>query len=356
MIDQKLHKNRGRNYPISFAPMMGITDKFYRYFMRQITRHTLLYTQMVTTGAILRGDRQKILDFSDEEKPLAIQLGGDEPKQLEECAKVVTDYGFDEINLNVGCPSERVQEGNFGACLMAQPDVVARAVEKMRNATHLPVTVKHRIGIENLDRYEDLANFVQTVSQAGCNRFIVHARIAVLGGLSPRQNRRVPPLRYQDVYRLKKDFPDLVIEINGHIKSMEEALPHLDFVDGVMIGRAAYENPFIFSLADSLFFNSQKQLPSRREIIETMISYIEKWNRKDENPSDDQPSPYRIIRHLLNLFSHRRGAKAWKRYLSENSHKTATPGVLLKEAMEKVPPGILDDRAVLPSAISEMAG
>ena len=210
--------------------MMDRTDRHYRYFMRQITRRTLLYTEMIVSQAIVHGDRNKLLDFSLEEKPLVLQLGGEKPKELAECAKIGEDWGYDAINLNIGCPSPRVQSGNFGACLMSQPELVGRAVAQMQKAVNIPVTVKHRIGIDNCDRYEDMARFVKIVSEAGCAHFSVHARKAWLQGLSPKENRNVPPLRYEDVYRLKQDFPQLYIEINGGITTTEATKHHLQFV------------------------------------------------------------------------------------------------------------------------------
>ena len=236
--------------PLSIAPMMERTDRHYRYFMRQMTRRTLLYTEMITTAAILHGDREKLLGFSSEEKPLSLQVGGDNPQELAECARIAEDMGYDEINLNVGCPSNRVQNGNFGACLMAQPERVAQAVEAMQKAVDLPVTVKHRIGIDQRDRYEDMAHFVRIVSEVGCRRFTVHARKAWLKGLSPKENRNIPPLRYQDVHRLKQEFPHLFIEINGGITTLEQVQEQLKLVDAVMIGRAAYDNPYLFATVD----------------------------------------------------------------------------------------------------------
>jgi len=232
-------------YPVSVAPMMDYSDRHFRYFMRQMTKKALLYTEMINTQAIIHGDRHKLLDFSPLEKPVALQLGGDNPHQLAECAKIGQDWGYDEINLNVGCPSSRVQSGNFGACLMAQPEKVAKCVETMIEAVDIPVTVKHRIGIDNQDSYENMANFVKIVAEGGCQRFVVHARKAWLQGLSPKENRHIPPLRYEEVYRLKQEFPHLIIEINGGITTIEAIQTHLNYVDGVMIGRVACDNPYI---------------------------------------------------------------------------------------------------------------
>ena len=340
------HQRRGRIWPVSVAPMMEWTDRHYRFFMRQISRHTLLYTQMKTTGAVLRGNREKVLAFSELEKPLALQLGGDDPVELAESARIAQDMGYDEVNLNIGCPSDRVQSGNFGACLMARPSTVAAGVAAMRRAVSLPVTVKHRIGIDDLQRYEDMAEFVRIVAEAGCDRFTVHSRIAWLKGLSPRENRSVPPLRYEDVYRLKADFPHLIIEINGGINSAAAVMHHLQQVDGVMIGRAAYENPFLFACFDQQFYGAPGPAPTRREVLDAMIPYIERWRR------DADVYPNRIIRHMLGLFAHQRGARAWKRYLSENVHLPGTTAAILRDAAAHVPAAILDER---PQPLAEPA-
>jgi tRNA-dihydrouridine synthase A len=326
---------RGQTWPLSIAPMMDRTDRHYRYFMRQITRHTLLYTEMITTAALLHGDRNKLMGFSEVEKPLALQLGGDDRAHLARCARLAEDWGYDEVNLNVGCPSDRVQHGHFGACLMAQPTLVAHCVEAMCQATTLPVTVKHRIGIDDLDRYEDMVHFVHAVAQAGCDRFIVHARKAVLQGLSPRENRTVPPLRYDDVYRLKADFPTLRIEINGGITALLQATAHLQYVDGAMLGRAAYDHPYLFAEADALCFGDTTPSPTRRQVLEAMLSYLEHWAAQGL-------LPYRIVRHLLNLFAYQRSARLWKRYLSERTWVPETAVAALREAMGLVPDEVLD--------------
>jgi len=314
---------------LSIAPMMERTDRHYRYFMRQITRRTLLYTEMVTVAAILHGDRAKLLGFSPTEKPLALQVGGDDPQQLAFCARIAEDMGYDEINLNVGCPSSRVQNGNFGACLMAQPGRVAAAVAAMQQAVSIPVTVKHRIGIDRRDRYEDMADFVRTVSEAGCRRFTVHARKAWLQGLSPKENRTVPPLRYEDVYRLKQDFPHLFVEINGGILSLEQAKTQLKAVDAVMIGRAAYDNPYLFATADRDFYGDATPTPTRRQIVEAMLPYIEDWVARGTKL-------HAISRHMLQLFSGQPGTKAWKRYISENAHHPGASGDVMREAFARV--------------------
>ena len=309
--------------------MMERTDRHFRYFLRQITRRTLLYTEMVVTAAILHGDREKLLGFSPEEKPLALQIGGDNPKNLAHCAKIAEDMGYDQVNLNVGCPSSRVQSGNFGACLMAQPKIVAEAVAAMQATVTLPVTVKHRIGIDHCDRYEDMANFVQTVSEAGCQRFIVHARKAWLKGLSPKENRNIPPLRYSDVHRLKQEFPHLCIEVNGGILTLEQAQAQLQWVDGVMIGRAAYDNPFLFASVDQEIYDDDNEPVKREAIIEAMLPYIDRWIEKGGKLNN-------ISRHLLALFTGERGTKAWKRYIGENAYKPGAGSAVIREAWHQV--------------------
>ncbi len=306
--------------------MMDRTDRHFRYFLRRLTRRTLLYTEMVTAWAALRGDRERVLGFDLEEKPLALQLGGDDPEALTSCARIAEDMGYDEVNLNVGCPSERVQKGSFGACLMAEPRLVADAVAAMRAAVALPVTVKHRIGIDELDSYEHMARFVATVAEAGCDRFSVHARIAWLSGLSPKENREIPPLRYPDVYRLKRDFPDLTIEINGGIRSLDEVEEHLERVDGVMIGRAAYDNPYLFAAADQRFFGETSPSSSRRQAVEEMMPYLESWQRRGLPIG-------RVTRHMLQLFAGQRGARAWRRTLSEGAPRAGAGVELLREAL-----------------------
>ena len=336
MTLQTVKKNL-KMYQVSVAPMMDWTDRHYRYFIRQITKKTLLYTEMVTTGAILFGDKNKHLEFSDLENPLVLQLGGDNPEQLSECAKIAQNYGYSEVNLNVGCPSERVQQGNFGACLMATPQLVAQCVAKMQSVIEIPVTVKNRIGIDDNDSYENLYNFVKIVSEAGCQRFIIHARKAILKGLSPKENRTVPPLKYDFVYNLKKDFPQLIIEINGGIKTLEEVKDHLKYTDGVMLGRAAYENPYIFSKIDSEIFNENTEIPTRREIIENMIPYLENNLKKDIWIN-------KTLIHILGLFNNQPGSKIWKRYLSENMHKKNSDISILTEAIKLMSDDILDSK------------
>ncbi len=317
---------RGTLRPLSVAPMMKCTDRHYRYFMRRITRHTLLYTEMVTTGAILRGHRLDALAFHPDEHPIALQLGGDDPSALADCARIAADLGYDEVNLNVGCPSDRVQNGCFGAALMAQPERVADCVAAMRSAVSVPITVKHRVGIDDLDRYEDMARFVTIVAQAGCDRFTVHARKAWLQGLSPKENRTVPPLRYADVYRLKGDFPKLDIEINGGVRTLSAASEHLQRVDAVMIGRAAYDEPWIFADADRLVFGDvDAPRSTRHEVAEQMAEYA-------AEQIAGGGGLHRITRHMLGLFAGQPGARRFKRHLSERANEPGAGADVLRAA------------------------
>ncbi|MEM1369408.1 MAG: tRNA dihydrouridine(20/20a) synthase DusA [Cyanobacteria bacterium P01_H01_bin.15] len=320
-----------RRAPLSIAPMMDRTDRHFRYFMRKITRRTLLYTEMVTTQAILQGDRQKLLGFNVQEKPLVLQLGGDNPQKLAQCARIGELWGYDEINLNVGCPSPRVQGGNFGACLMTQPGRVADAIAAMKAVVNIPVTVKHRIGVDEQDDYSDLRSFVEQLAAAGCNDFTVHARKAWLQGLSPKENRTVPPLRYADVYQLKRERSDLFIEINGGIVTLADALEHRDYVDAVMIGRAAYDNPYLFAIADRDFFDEEEAISTRREVALSMVPYLENW-------SFQQPLRlYPVIRPMLQLFAGQPGSKAWKRFLSEKIRDYRDGAKLVLDALAQVP-------------------
>lgn len=316
---------------ISIAPMIDWTDRHYRAYMRRITRRALLYTEMITTGAILHGDRKRLLGYDDTQHPVALQLGGSDPGQLAECARVGADWGYDEINLNCGCPSDRVQSGKFGACLMAEPDLVARGVEAMRGAVAIPVTVKHRIAIDEMEEWPTLERFVRTVSAAGCTRFIVHARKAWLSGLSPRENRDVPPLDYEMVHRLKAEFPHLAIEINGGIRSFDMAEEQLARgLDGAMIGRAAYETPWIFAEADRRFHGEDWSPESRHAVIEGFLPYIE------DRLADGAPL-HAITRHILTLFHGEKGGRIWRRHLSENAHKPGAGLSVVRDALALVP-------------------
>jgi tRNA-dihydrouridine synthase A len=326
--------------PLSVAPMMDWTDRNCRFFHRQISRHTLLYTEMLTTGAVIHGDRERLLGFSPAEHPVALQLGGSEPEKLAEAARIGEQWGYDEINLNCGCPSDRVQSGRFGACLMAEPQLVARLVGAMREAVRIPVTVKSRIAIDELEEWSTLESFVRQVSAAGCTRFIVHARKAWLQGLSPKENRDIPPLRYELVHRLKAEFPHLDISINGGIRTLDAAAEHLRQVDGVMIGRAAYENPYLLAEADRRFFGGTEAPRERHAVVEAMLPYIE------ERLSQGAPLSA-MTRHMLGLFQGLPGARAWRRHLSENVHKPGAGPELVSAALAMVRRG--------PGAGSEVA-
>ncbi len=319
---------------LSVAPMMDRTDRHFRYFVRLISQQMLLYTEMVTVQALLHGDRAKLLDFDPLEKPLALQLGGDDPQALADCARLGEDWDYDEVNLNVGCPSSRVQEGQFGACLMAQPERVAAAVAAMKQATALPVTVKHRIGIDDRDSYEDMRQFVKIVAEAGCDRFSVHARKAWLQGLDPKQNRTVPPLRYGEVHRLKQEFPHLCIEINGGIVTLDQAAEQLELVDAVMIGRAAYDRPYDLAPVDQHFYGVTSPPRSRHDVVRHMLPYIESWVSQGE-----KHRLHSITRHMLQLFAGQPGSRAWKRYLTEQSCKAKAGAEVVAQALALVPAG-----------------
>ena len=308
---QTQRDTRGLVRPLSVAPMMDCTDRHHRWLMRQISRHALLYTEMVTMHAVLHADREHLLGFSPEERPLALQLGGDDPTMLAECARIAAGMGYDEVNLNVGCPSDRVASGNFGACLMARPERVAACVAAMRAAVDLPVTVKHRIGIDDMDSYEHMRAFVDTVADAGADRFSVHARKAVLGGLSPKENRTIPPLRYSEVYRLKRERPDLVVEINGGVRDLDAVDEHLRHVDAVMIGRAAYDDPYLFAAVDRRHFADPAPVPSRVEVARRYGAYASRWLA--QHPRHKLSG---LARHVLGLFSGQPGAREFRRVLT----------------------------------------
>ena len=313
----------------SIAPMLDWTDSHCRYFLRLISQHALLYTEMVTTGAILNG-RGDYLAYNEEEHPLALQLGGSEPQELAQCARRAVERGYDEINLNVGCPSDRVQNGRFGACLMASPALVADCVAAMRAEVSIPVTVKSRIGIDELDSYEFLCSFIEQVSAAGCDTFILHARKAWLSGLSPKENREIPPLDYQRVYRVKEDYPHLTIAIIGGIQSMSDVATHLAHVDGVMVGREAYQNPYMLADVDRLVFGDTAVVPSRHQIVEKMIPYIERELARGNQLAH-------VTRHMLGLFQGKVGARAWRRHLSEHACRKGAGIQVLLDAASLVP-------------------
>ncbi|PJZ79686.1 tRNA dihydrouridine(20/20a) synthase DusA [Leptospira meyeri] len=317
------------SYRISVAPMMDWTDRHFRFLMRLISKQTLLYTEMVTTGAILRGkDNHRYLDFSKEEHPVVLQLGGDSPVALAECAKIGEDYGYDEINLNVGCPSDRVQSGSFGACLMKDPDLVAEMVFACKGKVKVPVTVKHRIGVNGKESYENLHHFVTKINAAGVDHSIVHARIAILEGLSPKENRTVPPLRYEDVYRLKTDFPDLPITINGGIKTHSEIKEHLTKVDGVMIGRAAYDNPYLFHDVDQLYYGSKENPLSREDVLRELIPYIRSSHAREGKV-------HHILRHILGLYFGERGAREYRKFLTDRMHLSGANESILEDYLKR---------------------
>ena len=310
---------------LAVAPMLDWTDRHCRYFLRLITRRTLLYTEMVTTGALVHGDRRRHLDFDPAEHPLALQLGGSDPDEMARCARLGAEWGYDEININCGCPSDRVQNGRFGACLMAEPQVVAACVSAMKAAVDLPVTVKSRIGIDERDSYGELVDFVGRVAEAGCDALIVHARKAWLQGLSPRENREIPPLRYDWVERLKGDFPSLPICLNGGIRTLDAALELLNPLDGVMIGREAYQNPWLLAEADRLIFADPAPPPSRQEVLERFLPYVERGLASGVPLNA-------MTRHILGLFQGQPGARAWRRHLSENAHRPGAGIEVLRSA------------------------
>ncbi|WP_192889851.1 tRNA dihydrouridine(20/20a) synthase DusA [Vibrio bathopelagicus] len=315
---------------LSVAPMLDWTDRHCRYFHRLLSQQTLLYTEMVTTGAILYG-KGDFLEYNEQEHPLALQLGGSNPVDLAACAKLAGERGYDEVNLNVGCPSDRVQNGRFGACLMAEPELVADCVSAMKEVTDIPITVKTRIGIDDQDSYEFLTKFVSTVSEkGGCEQFTIHARKAWLSGLSPKENREIPPLNYDRAYQIKKDFSDLVIAVNGGITTLDQTKEHLQHLDGVMIGREAYHSPFILAEVDQQIFGLDTPIKKRSQVVEEMYPYIE---RELSNGA----SLGHISRHMLGLFQSMPGARQWRRYISENAHKKGAGIEVVQAALAKIP-------------------
>ncbi len=322
------HTDRRR---LSVAPMMDYTDRHLRYQLRLISKHVTLFTEMVTTGAVLRGDRRMLLEHAQEEHPVALQLGGDDAGALAECAAIAEEWGYDEVNLNCGCPSDRVVSGAFGASLMRTPAKVADALAAMAKATKLPVSVKHRIGVDDLDSYEHMDGFVRTVADAGCTRFTVHARKAWLQGLSPHQNRTIPPLRYEDVYRLKAAYPHLWIEINGGITSLDAAEAHLGRVDSVMIGRWFMDDPFGLADVDSRIYGDPTPPPTREEVARKMADYA----TQDLGPGF---KPRHALRHLLPLFNGLPGARIWRRTLTEGMTAGVPPRELVEDALTRRSP------------------
>ena len=309
--------------------MLDWTDKHCRYFHRLLTKHAVLYTEMVTTGALLHGQTERYLSFNQAEHPVALQIGGSEPIEMAKCAVLAADFGYDEVNINVGCPSPRVQKGSFGACLMAEPQLIADCVAHMQAKVSIPVTVKNRIGIDDQEDYEGLHQFVSTAAAAGCKTFIIHARKAWLKGLSPKENREIPPLRYELVYQLKQEFPQLEIIINGGITTLEACQLHLQQVSGVMIGREAYHNPWLLSSVDSEIYGAVDSYTNPYAVLEDLLMYIEQQQAQGVQLSH-------IGRHILGLFQGLPGARQWRRHLSENMHRPEADLYLFKEAMKKV--------------------
>nr|WP_281277711.1 tRNA dihydrouridine(20/20a) synthase DusA [Thalassotalea mangrovi] len=318
------------NDRLSVAPMLDWTDRHCRYFYRVMSKETVLYTEMVTTGAILFG-KGDYLAFNEEEHPVVLQLGGSDPKAMTECARIAEQRGYDAININVGCPSDRVQNGRFGACLMAEPELVAQCVADMQGAVSIPVTVKSRIGIDDQDSYEFLHKFIERVAAAGCEHFIIHARKAWLSGLSPKENREIPPLDYSRVYQIKRDFEALKISINGGITSFEQTLEHLQHIDGVMIGREVYQNPYLLASADQRIYGKDVPVLTREAIIDEMCTYIDQQITPAE-PGQHTPRVWHIVRHMLGLCNGLPGARKFRRFLSENAGKEGADSTVLREA------------------------
>ncbi len=321
---RKTHLLVNRRFCI--APMLDWTTRHQRFFMRLITKHALLYTEMITTGALIYGDRDRYLHYDETEHPVALQLGGSDPKAMAQCAKMAEDYGYDEVNINVGCPSERVQKGAFGACLMLEPELIAECIGEMKvAASTTPITVKNRIGVDHHDSYENLTHFIDIVSAAGCSTFYIHARSAWLKGLSPKDNRDIPPLNYDMVYQLKRDFPDIEFIINGGIKTLSSSIQHLKQLDGVMMGREAYSNPYSLVEVDNLIYGINKTAPTRHKVLDQFMNYVDKQLQQGVFLNH-------MTNHILGLFHAQPGAKAWRRHLSENASKKGAGLEVLKEA------------------------
>ncbi len=326
--------NTSKHKPLlSVAPMLDWTDRHCRYFHRLLSQRAILYTEMVTTGALIHGDHHRFLQFNQAEHPLALQLGGSNPRELAICAKMAEDYGYDEINLNVGCPSDRVQNGRFGACLMAEPELVAECVAAMTQAVAIPVTVKSRIGIDDKDSYPELVHFIGTVAAAGCQTFIIHARKAWLSGLSPKENREIPPLRYDTVYQLKIDFPHLEIILNGGVTSIDQAETILQRVNGVMIGREAYQHPFLLIDADQRLFGDTRPTLSRTEIVHALLPYI-------SAQLGNGLRLHSITRHILGLFHGQYGGRGWRRHLSEKGNLAGADEAVVLQALKFTVPDV----------------
>lgn len=334
---------------ISIAPMVDITDRYFRYFCRLLTKKSMLYTEMITSSAIIHGDRNKLLDFDPFEKPITLQIAGCNKKEIGEAVKIAEDWDYDEINLNVGCPSDRVSGNQMGATLMAYPELVAELYQAMKRETNKAVTVKHRIGIDGtnilpsslskviFDEYKDLEYFVKVLSDVGVRHLIIHARIAILEGLSPKDNREIPPIRYDEVYKIKENFPELFIEINGGIKTIESIEEHLNHVDGVMLGRVAHDNPFLLREVDQFFDGGQVNNISRREVIKGLIDYAERFG-------EDQKIGYQALKNNLGLFHNKRGSKLWRQLLTPPWEEANNTRDILERALKLLPKEVLDDR------------
>ncbi len=313
------------NRRFTVAPMMDWTDRHCRYFHRLLSKNAVLYTEMVTTGALIHAEADRFLRYNREEQPVALQLGGSNATDLAKCTKMAEDYGYNEVNLNVGCPSDRVQNNMIGACLMAHPQLVADCLKQMQDAVTIPVTVKHRLGIDDMDSYDELKQFVETVRTSGCNVFIIHARKAILQGLSPKENRDVPPLKYEWVYQIKQEFPELEVHINGGIKSIEECHTHLQYVDGVMLGREAYQNPYILAHVEHQIFNGN--LINRKDAALQMIPYIEQQMKEYRTPVKS------ITRHMTGLYQGMKGAKKYRQLLSTLPHQDGADASVINTAL-----------------------
>ena len=343
-LEMEIHqKKRKGESPLSIAPMMGYTNRHFRYFMRGITKETLLYTEMIPSQAILHGKCKDLLSFSPIEKPLVLQLAGSDPKSLALCTSIAEDFGYDEVNLNIGCPSARAEAGTFGLCLMQEPQRVAECISAMQVASNLPVSIKHRIGLGTEANFEKLCHFVSQTSQAGCRKYIVHARTGILSKLSPKKNRTIPPLRYDLVYALARAFQQLHIELNGGIHSLERGLSLLKDkretgaqLSGIMIGRAAYERPYLFAEADQMFYKSTQKIPSRQKLLKHLEAYLgmKKYSSEKEMA--------RVLKHALHLFQGLPGARFWRSYLSKPIHFQQRPTELLKKASSQIPRELLN--------------
>lgn len=320
-----------RYHRFSIAPMMDWSDRHCRYFWRLLTQHSLLYTEMVVSAALVHGDKRRFLKHSEQEYPLALQVGGNDPKELSKCAQMAEEWGYSEINLNCGCPSDRVQSGKIGAVLMREPEVVARCVEAMRSACSIPVTVKHRIGIDDMEDYTDLKKFVDIVADAGCSTFIVHARKAWLKGLSPKENREIPPLQYDLVYKLKQELPKLTIVINGGITTTQQSTALLEHLDGVMIGREAYHNPYFLHEVDQAVFASTTASISRAQVMQAFIDYCDQ-----QLASEPLLRLHHMSRHILGLYQGQANARLFRRFITENANKPGATTQVLRDALSIV--------------------